>query len=117
LKKYKVLLTELPMFLSPLRTFKTGTRKINLRTRESHSTTGLQRIRKSLRSSFFLLVLFKELKTMSTNSLRVSRNSTGSGRRRLTKSYLILTRKSLNLKILRKNSLSSLKVRMKLTSL
>jgi len=115
LRRFRAPLTELlPMFLSLPRTSKTGIKKINQRTKESHSMTGLLRIRKSLRLSFFLLVQSKEPKTTSTSSLRASRSSTGSGRRRLIRNFPNSTLQTHNLKTSSKNFSISPKVKTKL---
>jgi hypothetical protein len=81
--------------------FKTGTRRINLRTNVNLSMIGLQKIKKSLRSSFFLQVQYKEPKTTLTNFLKISRDLTGYGKNKLNLNLSYSTAKILNLKILR----------------
>jgi hypothetical protein len=83
--------------------FKTGIKRINLRTNENLSMIGLQKIRKLLRLSFFLLVQSKVLKITLINSLKISRDLTGYGNNKSKLSLSYSTAKTLNLKILRVN--------------
>jgi hypothetical protein len=94
--------------------FKTGTRRINLRTNVNLSMIGLQKIKKLLRSSFFLLVQSKVLRTTSTNSLKISRDLTGFGDNRLKHNLSFSTAKTPNSKILRVNLEISALLMMKL---
>ena len=105
---------QLLMYLSLLRMFKTGTRRINLRTNVSPSMIGLQKIRKLLRSSFFLLVQSKVPKTTLTNSLKILRDLIGYGNNKSKHNLNYSTAKILNLKILRANSKISALSMMKL---
>jgi len=91
------------MYLSLLRMFKTGTRRINLRTNVNLSTIGLLKIRKLLRSFFFLLVQFRELRTTLINSLKISKDLTGYGDNKSKPNLSYSTAKILNLKILKAN--------------
>lgn len=104
LMKFRPLLTWLQvMSLSPPKRSKTGTRRINLKMNVSHSIPGLLKTRKSLRLFFCLPVLFREPRTTSTSSLRVSRNSTGFGNKSLLMSLKLSTRTILNLKTMRRS--------------
>ena len=71
------------MFYNLPRKFKTGVKKINQKNTESHSTTGLTRIKKSKRLFLFWPILSKEHRTILTDltgygrkfKLKNSRNS------------------------------------------
>jgi len=93
---------------------RTGIRRINQKTKESHSMTGLLKIRKLLRSFYSLPVPSKVPRTTSRNSLEISRNITGSGRERSTMILSYSTRATHNLKILRRSLSFTLTMKRKL---
>jgi hypothetical protein len=62
--------------------FKTGIKKTNQKIRENHFMIGLLKIKKLLKSFFFLLVQFKELKIMLINFWKVSENLIGYGNKK-----------------------------------
>lgn len=85
-----------------------GSRRTSQKMKESHSTIGLPKTKKSSRSSFFSPVQSREQRTTSTGSLRALESTAGSGPRIQTKSLRFSQNQTHNLRTMKRNSKNSM---------